>query len=74
MPSGDELDSHLKTQGAALVQAVRKHPELASLPVYVITADIETTKDYSEMGFTGILLKPVTLESLQETLKNAGFC
>jgi signal transduction histidine kinase/CheY-like chemotaxis protein len=60
--------------GAALVQAVRKHPELAPIPVYVITADIETTKDYSELGFSGILLKPVTLESLQETLKSAGFC
>ena len=59
--------------GAALVQAVRRHPELGPLPVYVITADIETTKDYSELGFTGILLKPVTLESLQETLKGAGF-
>lgn len=60
--------------GAALVKAVRRHPELVSLPVYLITADIEASKDYSELGFSGILLKPVTLESLLETLKNAGFC
>lgn len=60
--------------GAALIQAIRKNPELTSLPVYALTADIETAKNYSELGFSGILLKPVTLESLLETLKDVGFC
>ena len=59
---------------AALVRAIRRNPKLTSLPVYAITADIETNKNYSELGFSGILLKPVTLESLQNILKEAGFC
>ena len=58
--------------GAALVHAIRKHPRLAKLPVYTITADVETIKQYAKLGFSGILLKPVTLESLQELLKKVG--
>ena len=60
--------------GSALVQAIRRKPELSSLPVYALTADIETSKNYSELGFSGILLKPITLTSLQDTLKDAGIC
>lgn len=60
--------------GASLVQEIRKTPNLETLPVYAITADIETAKNFSELGFSGILLKPVTLKSLQETLNNVGFC
>jgi len=44
--------------GSALVQAIRREPELADLPVYAITADTETAKNYSELGFSGILIKP----------------
>ena len=60
--------------GAALIKAIRQDPKLAHLPVFAITADIETVKNYAELGFSGILLKPVTLESLQEALKAIGFC
>ena len=60
--------------GAALVGAIRRNPRLATLPVYTITADVETTKNYSALGFTGILLKPVTLENLQTLLRENGFC
>ena len=51
--------------GEALVRAIRADPNLANLPVYVITADVEARKSYSEMGFTDILLKPVTIEMLK---------
>ena len=50
--------------GEAFVRAVRANPKIAKLPVYVITADVEAQKCYAEHGFTGILIKPVTLEGL----------
>ena len=54
--------------GEELVGIIRNHPKLSKLPVYVITADVETQKHYSDLGFTGILLKPVTLERLTALL------
>ena len=51
--------------GETLVKAIRRHPRVAKLPVYVITADVETRKNYADLGFNGILLKPVTLDSLE---------
>ena len=54
--------------GEELVSIIRGHPRLSSMPVYVITADVETQKHYADLGFTGILLKPVTLERLTALL------
>ncbi len=54
--------------GEELVGIIRKHPRFSSLPVYVITADVETQKHYADLGFTGILLKPVTIERLTALL------
>ena len=51
--------------GTALVKAIRADPNLASLPVYVLTADVETQEVYAELGFTGMILKPITLEKLK---------
>ena len=51
--------------GQGLVSAIRKNPKLKGLPVYVITADVEMQRSYADMGFTGILLKPVTVEALK---------
>ncbi|MBQ3749334.1 MAG: amino acid permease [Kiritimatiellae bacterium] len=47
--------------GEGLVKAIRANGRLAKLPVYVVTADVEMQKRYEEVGFTGILLKPVTV-------------
>ena len=55
--------------GEDLVAAIRANPELASLKVYLFTADVEKKKTYAEKGFNGILLKPVTLESLKGILQ-----
>ena len=52
--------------GRALVHAVRADATLARLPVYLVTADVEARHQAEADGFTGILLKPVTLEGLQE--------
>lgn len=51
--------------GSDLVREIRRNSAWAELPVYAITADVEAQKDYANMGFSGILLKPVTLEKLK---------
>ena len=53
---------------AALAAAVRADARLKDLPVYAITADVESQKGYGELGFTGMLLKPVTIEKLKGLL------
>ena len=55
--------------GEELIKLIRAEETFKDLPVYVITADVEATKSYNEQGFTGILLKPVTLESLKRLLE-----
>ena len=54
--------------GAGLVREIRRSSSLASLPVYVITADVEMQNGYREAGFDDLLIKPVTLEKLREFL------
>ena len=54
--------------GEGLVRAIRANAALADLPVYVITADVEMRSKFETTGFTGILLKPVTVDKLQEIL------
>ena len=50
--------------GGGLVAAIRADAKLAGLPVYLVTADVEAPKDGESDGFTGILLKPVSIASL----------
>lgn len=54
--------------GEGLVKAVRADESLAQLPVHLITADVEAVANWRELGFSGILLKPVTLEKLKSLL------
>jgi signal transduction histidine kinase/CheY-like chemotaxis protein len=54
--------------GEGLVRAVRADEKLAALPVHVVTADTEMPDKYAEIGFDGILLKPVTVEKLKPLL------
>ena len=54
--------------GEGLVRAVRAEPRLAALPVHVVTADTEMPGKFREIGFDGILLKPVTVEKLREII------
>ena len=51
--------------GCELVRAIRADARLAHLPVYLVTADVESRGQAETDGFTGILLKPVTLEKLR---------
>ena len=54
--------------GATLIGEIRKDERWESLPVYAVTADSEAQDTYKTFGFTGFLLKPVTLDKLRELL------
>ena len=54
--------------GATLVREIRKQPQYAQIPVYVITADVEMQTDYRQMGFDDMLIKPITILKLKEFL------
>ena len=58
--------------GEGLVKAIRADASLASLRVIVATADVEVCDKAVEMGFDGILLKPVTAAALEQTLLGNG--
>jgi CheY-like chemotaxis protein len=54
--------------GEGLVRAIRQTPSLATLPVLAVTADVEARDKAAGMGFSGILLKPVTIDTLGKAL------
>ena len=56
--------------GGDLVKRIRGDARFATLPVFAVTADVEIIKTYQELGFTGLLLKPITLQTLTEFLEN----
>jgi signal transduction histidine kinase len=51
--------------GSGLVHAIRADANLVRLPVYLVTADVEARKETEADGFTGVLLKPITLAKLR---------
>ena len=50
--------------GRDLVAKIRGDERFAELPVYAVTADVEEQKTFAERGFTGVLLKPLTIDTL----------
>ena len=54
--------------GNDLLRAIRAEPSLAGLHVIVVTADVECRTKYAELGFDGVLLKPITIEMLTKTM------
>ena len=57
-----------RLDGPELVKAIRANPALSSVRIVAVTADVEFQTNYHEMGFDGILLKPVTTNSLARML------
>jgi len=51
--------------GFDLIRAIRANAKFAHLPVYLLTADVEAIKQTESNVFTGILIKPITLDKLQ---------
>ena len=58
-----------EVDGEELVRKIRANPALAHLPVYVLTADVEMQSAFAEIGFTGLLLKPVTFDGLKRIIE-----
>ena len=54
--------------GARLIRAIRANPALATLRVVAVTADVESQVTCADMGFNGILLKPVTTATLGKAI------
>lgn len=54
--------------GEGLIREIRSREQWKDLPVYAVTADVEIQKTYKTSGFTGILLKPITIERLRAVL------
>ena len=55
--------------GVGLLKAIRADTALSSLPVFAITADVEMQKNPEGSDFTGLFLKPITLENLETILR-----
>lgn len=51
--------------GEELVRTIRADGKFAAMPVHVVTADTEMPEKFRQIGFDGILLKPVTVEKLK---------
>ena len=58
--------------GAGLIRAIRANPQLSSLRVVAVTADVESQVTCADMGFNGILLKPVTTATLGKVLSGGS--
>ena len=54
--------------GEGLVRAIRANPRIATLRVVIITADVELQAKAADLGFDGILLKPITPDLLRPLL------
>ena len=52
--------------GAELIKRIRADARLAKLKVCSITADVEARRNYQQLGFDMMLLKPVTVEKLAD--------
>ena len=53
-----------RMNGRELVAKIRADERFNDIPVYSVTADTEARKTFEEHGFTGILLKPLTIDKL----------
>lgn len=75
--SGDPYDFVLsdlwmpKMNGLELIERLRADPRFERLPVFALTADIESHNDERTKLFNGILLKPITYGNL---VKAFGSC
>ena len=57
--------------GAGLIRAIRANPALAALRVIAVTADVESRVTCADMGFNGILLKPITAATLGKAISGS---
>ena len=61
-----------KMNGLELIERLRADPRFESLPVFALTADIESHHDERTKLFNGILLKPITYSNLVKAFDCRG--
>jgi len=74
VPSLILLDINMPgVDGTEVLSFLRREPRLTEVPVIVITADDQpdTRKRVMEGGATAMLIKPATLDALEDALKQA---
>jgi PleD family two-component response regulator len=59
--------------GTEILSYLRREPRLMSIPVFVITSDDqpETRTKVMKLGATTMIIKPATIDSMEEALKKA---
>ena len=60
--------------GTEVLAYLRREPRMKDIPVVVITSDDqpETREKVMELGATALIIKPATIDSLEEALKKAN--
>lgn len=61
--------------GTEILAYLRREPRLIPVPVFVITSDDqpETRKKVMKLGANMMIIKPATIDALEEALKNVKF-
>jgi len=61
--------------GTEILAYLRREPRLIAVPVFVITSDDqpETRRKVMKLGATAMIIKPATIDTLEEALKKAKF-
>ena len=59
--------------GDQLVKKIREEKKHQNLPVYVLTADADIKNQYVDLGFSGVLLKPLNMEKVRDFLNSLHF-
>ena len=54
--------------GKDLIREIRKNERWKELHVYAVTADAEAQGTCGQLGFTGFLTKPITMDKLRKLL------
>jgi two-component system chemotaxis response regulator CheY len=59
--------------GTEILAYLRREPRLIRVPVFIITSDDqpETRKKVLKLGATAMIIKPATIDTLENTLKRA---
>jgi PleD family two-component response regulator len=61
--------------GTEILAYLRREPRLMSVPVFVITSDDqpETRRQVMKLGANAMIIKPATIDVLEDALKTARF-
>jgi len=61
--------------GTEILAYLRREPRLMSVPVFVITSDDqpETRRKVMKLGANEMIIKPATIDALEDALKTARF-